>query len=304
MSQEQKIAHGTIMGGLSTVPSLAAALKGYRDCLGLEVVEEGALPGDLAASWGCDGNAGSPYAVLRPQSASPCWFRLIEQADHPDFKPTRSYGWAAFECTVEDVWHWPKVVEDAGFQIVGPPKVLENIEPAFIPMQVLGTGREMVYLNQVLGDLPDTDLPRADCGVDRIFIVVLATPDRNASIDWYANRIGLTRGSDYTLPYSMINDAFGLPADTQTTISMVQHKRMPIVEVDDYPQEATARPRYDSKLPPGNAMVSLAVEDLDACDVSWITPPTAREGALYEGRRAGATIGLGGELVELVEVGA
>ncbi|MEP4784462.1 MAG: VOC family protein [Erythrobacter sp.] len=302
MSAEHTIAHGTIMGGLSTVPDLADALRGYRDCLGFELAEQGELPADLAASWGCDGNAGSPYAVLRPSSGAPCWFRLVEQADHPDFRPTTTYGWGAFECTVEDVWHWPEVVEEAGFEIVGPPKVLENIEPAFIPMQVLGTGREMVYLNQVLGDLPKTDLPGAHSPVDKIFIVVLATPNRVASLAWYRDAIGLDLGEDYTLPYSMINDAFGLPADTQTTISMVQGGRMPIVEVDDYPGAATPRARHAGMLPPGNALVTLGVRNLDACKVDWITPPALREGALYGARRAATTIGLGGELLELVEV--
>ena len=102
----------------------------------------------------------------------------------------------------------------------------------------------------------------------------------------------------------MINNAFGLPADTQTTITMVQHERMPIVEVDDYPEAATERPRHSGLLPPGNALVSLAVSSLDACDVEWIAPPTVRNGAIYEGRRTATATGAGGELVELIEVGA
>lgn len=298
------ISHGTIMGGLSTVPDLEQAIAAYRDVLTLDLVEHGTLADDLAASWGCPANAGSPYAALRPRSGAPCWFRLVEQPTHPDFKPTTTYGWAAFETTVEDVWHWPDALPPDLFEIVGPPKVLENIEPAFIPMQALGPGREMVYLNQVLGDLPDTDLPRAGSSVDKMFIVVLATPDRNASIAWYVDKIGLVRGADYTLPYSMINDAFGLDPDTQTTITMVSHGRMPIVEVDDYPDSATVRARHEGMLPPGNAMVSLAVADLDACPVDWISPPMVRKGALYEGRRAATAIGTGGELVECVEVGS
>jgi catechol 2,3-dioxygenase-like lactoylglutathione lyase family enzyme len=241
--------------------------------------------------------------VLRPASGAPCWFRLVEQPDHPEFVPTRSYGWAAFETTVEDVWRWPEALPPDLFTIVGQPKTLENIEPAFIPMQALGPGREMVYLNQVLGDLPDTDLPRAASPVDRIFIVVLATPDRDASIRWYTGRLGLDRGADYTLPYSMINDAFGLPPETQTTISMVSHGRMPIVEVDDYPQAAIPRARHEGRLPPGNALVTLAVSSLDACSADWLAAPAARGGALYEGRRAATAIGAGGELVEVVEVG-
>ena len=295
--------HGTILGGLSTVPDIDHALSAYRDVLGLDQLELGTLSSDLASSWGCPANAGSPYAVLRPKSGAPCWFRLVEQPDHPEFKPTTTYGWAAFETTVEDVWHWPEALPADLFEIVGPPKVLENIEPAFIPMQALGPGREMIYLNQVLGDLPDTDLPRAGSPVDKIFIVVLATPSREDSIAWYVDNLGLVRGADYTLPYSMINDAFGLAPDTQTTITMVSHGRMPIVEVDDYPAEAKKRARHEGMLPPGNAMVTLAVEDFDACTAQWLSPPTKRDGALYEGRRAATAIGAGGELVECVEVG-
>ena len=85
------IAHGTIMGGLSTVPNLEEALRGYRDCLGLALIEQGELSAELAASWGCAKNAGSRYCVLRPVSGAPCWFRLVEQPDHPDFKPTTTY---------------------------------------------------------------------------------------------------------------------------------------------------------------------------------------------------------------------
>lgn len=297
------IAHGTILGGLSTVPDLDRAIAAYRDVLELELVEQGSVAEELARSWGCPANAGSRYAALRPASGADCWFRLVEQADHPDFCPTRTYGWAAFEATVEDVWHWPEALPSDLFTVVGPPKVLENIEPAFIPMQALGPGREMIYLNQVLGDLPDTDLPRARASVDRIFIVVLATPDREASIDWYTGRLGLKRGADYTLPYSMINDAFSLDPATQTTITMVSHRRMPIVEVDDYPGAATPRARHAGMLPPGNALVTLAVESIDDCRADWIAPPAPREGALYQGRRAATAIGAGGELVECVETG-
>lgn len=297
------IPQGSIMGGLSTVPDLAQGLAAYEGVLGLEKVEHGMLDPDLAASWGCPANAGAPYAVLRPRSGEPCWFRLVEQPDHPDFRPTTTYGWAAFETTVEDVWRWPDALPPELFTIVGPPKKLENVAPAFIPMQALGPGGEMVYLNQVLADMADTDLPRAGSPVDRIFIVVLAAPDRQATIAWYVERLGLERGVDYTLPYSMINKAFALPPETQTTITMVKHARMPIIEVDDYPAAATPRARHDGMLPPGNALVTLAVRDLDACTATWIAPPAVREGALYEGRRAATAIGAAGELIECVEVG-
>ena len=295
------IPHGTILGGLSTVPDLDEALKGYRDTLGLELMEQGRVEPGLAESWGCPANAGSPYAALRPASGAECWFRLVEQPCHPGFVPTRTYGWAAFECTVRDVWGWPDRLPPDRFAVVGPPKEITGIEPAFIPMQVLGPGQEMIYLNQVLRDMPDSDLPRAQSAVDRIFICVLATPDRERTVAWYTARLGFERGKDFTIPYTMINQAFDLPADTQTTLTMVAKGRLPIIEVDDYPPAATVRPRHNGRLPPGNALVTLAVDDLDRCDAAWITPPKPRPGALYEGRRAGTTVGPAGELLELVE---
>jgi hypothetical protein len=56
-------------------------------------------------------------------------------------------------------------------------------------------------------------------------------------------------------------------------------------------------------LPPGNALVTLAVRDLDACHADWIAPPRKIDSALYEGRRAATAIGTAGELIECVEVG-
>jgi catechol 2,3-dioxygenase-like lactoylglutathione lyase family enzyme len=297
------IVHGTILGGLSTVPDMDLALAGYRDTLGLELLELGTLPADLAAAWNAPASTGALYAVLKVRSDEQCFVRLVEQPDHPDFVPTRTFGWGAFEFTVEDVWHWPDALPEDQFTIVGPPKVLENMEPAFIPMQALGTGQEMIYLNQVLGNMPDSDLPKAKSPVDRIFIVILATPDRAASIDWYCQRLGLILGETFTLPYSMINTAFGLEPDFQTTISVVRTGRMPIVEVDDYPAEATPRERHQGMLPPGNSLVTLAMRDLDDCDCEWISPPAVREGAMYAGRRMATTLGYAGELLELVEVG-
>lgn len=56
------IPHGTILGGLSTVPNLNRALTAYRDVLKLQVVEQGALSGPLAASWNCPAHWISPPA--------------------------------------------------------------------------------------------------------------------------------------------------------------------------------------------------------------------------------------------------
>ncbi len=296
------VTHGRIIGGLATVPDVEASLCDYCDRLGLSVVEHGTLSADLAASWGSSANAAAPFATLAPTSGAPCYLRLVQQPLDGGFVPTRTYGWAAFEITVQDVFGWPAKLAGSGFDIIGPPKEIPGL-PYFVAMQMLGRGREMIYLNEVRENTPTSDLPPANSPVDHLFIVILATPNRAATMAWYAQHLGLEEGGGYTIPYSMINKAFGLPDDHLTSLSMAQKGRMPIVEIDDYPGIATVRTKGEGMLPPGNAMVTLAVKSLDRAGLDFITPPVERDGPFYAGRRAATAVGSAGELIELVEIG-
>jgi catechol 2,3-dioxygenase-like lactoylglutathione lyase family enzyme len=294
--------HGQILGGVVTTPDLDAALTDYAGCLGLTLVERGPLTHDLAESWACPASAGGDMAVLRPQSGAPCFIRLVEQPLPPDFVPTTTFGWASYELTCQDVFSWPQRIAGSGFEIVGPPREIEGL-PYFVAMQVHGRGKEMLYFNETRDNTPTSDLPFAASPMDHIFIVILATPDRAAAVAWYRDRLGLDEGGTYTIEYSMINNAFALPAGTQSSLTMIQNQRMPIVEIDDYPAQATLRPILPGSLPPGNALVTLAVERLDALNLDFIAPPVARDGALYDGRRTATVRGPAGELLELIEIG-
>lgn len=296
------IPHGTILGGLVTTPDLDAALADYEGTLGLTIVERGPLAPDLAASWGCPASAGAAMAILQPTSGAPCFLRLVEQAVPADFRPTRTFGWAAYEFSVQDVYGWPDRLTGSGFDIVGPPKEIAGL-PYFIPMQVTGRGREMLYLNEVRENTPSSDLPKAASPVDKIFICILATPDLPGTVEWYKQTLGLDEGGTYTIEYTMLNKAFALPDGTQHRLTMVQAGRNPIAEVDAYPAPAAPRAHPAGTLPPGNALVTLAVDDLDRSGLDWITPPVARAGPIYGGRRVGTVRGPAGELLELVEVG-
>jgi catechol 2,3-dioxygenase-like lactoylglutathione lyase family enzyme len=294
--------HGRIKCGTVSTPDLKAALADYGDLLGLRLVEQGEVAEELAVSWGAPASAGQAYALLQPESGAECFLRLIEAPLRADFMPTRTFGWAAFELTVKDVYGLAERVEGSGFEIVGPPKPIEGL-PYFVPMQVLGRGREMLYFNQVAMDTPSSDLPKARSEVDHIFIVILATRDRRGTLEHLKTRLKLQEGGSYTLNYTMINSAFGLPDGTQSTITMVQNGRLPIVEVDGYPLPATERPRLPGMLPPGNAMVTLAADSLDRIELDWIAPPVERPGPLYNGRRSATAIGSAGELIEMIEIG-
>jgi hypothetical protein len=295
------LTHGRIIGGVVTTPDLDAVLEDYHGRLGLNIVERGELASDLAASWSCAASTGARTATLQPQSGAHCFIRLVEQPVPADFRPVRTFGWAAYELTVQDVYGWPERLAGSGFDIVGPPKEIAGL-PYFVPMQVTGRGREMIYLNEVRENTPSSDLPKANSLTDHIFICILATPDREANLAWLQDKIGLDVGGTYTLEYTMINKAFGLPDGTQSSITMIQKDRLPIVEVDDYPAAANIRVRAAGCLPPGNALVTLAVDSLDAIKADFIQPPAVHGGVLYAGRRSATVVGMAGELLELVEI--
>lgn len=294
------LTHGRIMGGVVTTPDIDAALADYRDRLDLDLVEDRPLDPALAEAWAAPATAGRRMATLAPKSGAHCFIRLVEQEVPAGFVPTRTFGWAAYELTVKDVYGWPARLGGSGFEIVGPPKPIENL-PYFVPMQIVGRGREMLYLNEVATNTPSSDLPKATSLSDHIFIVILATPDREAAMAWYQDRLGLDAGGVYTIEYTMINKAFDLAAGTQSTISMLQKGRLPIVEVDGYPAAATPRPTTPGALPPGNALVTLAIDSLDR-DLPFLAPPARRDGPLYADRRTATLRGPAGELLELVEI--
>ena len=296
------LTHGRILGGVVSTPDLAGSIRDYRGMLGLELVERAQLSGTLAASWGCPGSAGAMMAILMPTSGAHCAIRLVEQDVPDNFRPTSSFGWAAYEITVQDIYGWPARLNGSGFDITGPPREIEGL-PYFVAMQMTGRGREMIYLNEVRMDTPSSDLPKAQSPVDHIFIVILATPDRAETVDWYRETLGFDEGGTYNLEYTMINKAFGLPDGTQSSITMVQKARLPIIEVDDYPGSAVVRPGDSRQLPPGNALVTLAVRSLDELALDYIAPPVARMEMPYGGRRAATVFGPAGERLELVEIG-
>lgn len=289
------MSHGRIVGATVTTPDLDAALSDYQGRLGLRLVERGVVSPELAQSWGAPANAGSRVATLQPLSGAPCLLRLVEQPVPADFLPVRTYGWAAYELTVQDVFGWPEKLAGSGFDIVGSPRAIPSL-PYFVAMQMTGRGREMIYLNEVACDTPTSDLPRAASPVDHVFIVILATPDADATCAWYRDRLRLDIGERYEIEYTMINKAFDLPPTHLTTLAMMQKGRMPIVEVDTYPAAATVRPGPADRLPAGNALVSLAVDDLDALDKPLVAPPI-----VVAGRRIATMRGPAGELIELVE---
>jgi hypothetical protein len=134
-----------------------------------------------------------------------------------------------------------------------------------------------------------------------MFIAILAAGDRAAAVDFHVNELGFEEGQTWTIPYSVINNSFGMADDTLTDMTMTKLGRMPGCEIDQYPAAAAARTVTPGELPPGNALVSFIFGSLDALRVPLLGPPARLDGVLYEGRRMACVRGAAGELIELIE---
>jgi len=287
-----------------TVENLKRSQAAYCKWLNYKTVERGEIDEDLAASWGTPGTAGQPYCILRPASKAPVYIRLIEQPARKDYEPLRTYGWAAIEICNQDTLKVNARMEKSPFEIIGPPKELDGM-PAIFPMQVQGLDKEIVYLTEIRENLEDYDLPRAKSFIDKLFILVMACSDLEVTGKWLEEHLLISKGRSIEIIYSMINNAFDLPADTKHALATLKHERDVFLEIDTYPRGATLRPRHDGMLPPCGAIGSFIHPEFDKLIAvnkgQWITRPVPRDGVMYKGKRAGTLRDPDGTLIEMIE---
>jgi len=273
----------TIRAATLTVANLSRSRQLYCDWLNYKNIESGTIPDALAQSWGTPNVAGAPYCVLSPESGNPVYLRLIEQPALPDYKPLRTYGWAAIEICNQDTLKVAARMADSPFEIIGPPKEIPGLDAIFA-MQVKGPDEEIVYLTQIRDDMPDYDLPRAQSLIDKLFILVLACSDMEATGAWAKTHLGLQKGRSMEIPYTMISQAFGQPMDTMHALATLKHGRDIALEIDQYPKAATPRPAHQGWLPPCAAIGSFLAPDWDELLTLNKTSPALHDSIIYGGK--------------------
>lgn len=272
--------------------------------LGFASVERGVLDAGLAASWGRPGSAGARCVTMRAAGEADTFVRLVESPAVPGYRPLTSFGWTAFEIIVDDVHALAGRLADSPFEIIGPPKPLQFM-PSIVAMQAIGPGGECLYFTMESGDRESSILPPPSGFVGRTFIVVCAGADFTAMLRWYVDRFALRERPVRQSKVDIIQRAQGLSPDHAIELSAIgMRQRGNLLELDGYPVgPAGARPGDPAMLPPGNALVTLEVESLDAVAALAIAPPAPRGEAIYGGRRSCTIVGPAGELLELVEAG-
>jgi catechol 2,3-dioxygenase-like lactoylglutathione lyase family enzyme len=283
-----------------TVPDLGAVERAYGGYLGYEVVDRGTLTAEVATLWDAPALAERDYVVMRPASGAPVYLRVVQQDPVEGYAVMKTWGWNSNEILVTDTHAVHDKLRDSPFRIIGEPKGL-SMNPDIVAMQALGPAGELVYLTRIPEGKSLFNLGSARSFVDRTFIVVLGGPDMQAMRRFYADTLGMPVTEPAPSIISVLAKAWDLPADTQFPLAIVRFPKEFLIELDEYPAGAVARPRRAGELPPGIAMVSFRVNDLDAVGAEFVVPPRAVEAFPYLGRRAALLRGAAGELIELVE---
>ena len=290
-----------LRAGTVSVADLARSRLLYERWLDYETIEEGVIPAALAAGWDAPASAGAPYAVLQPASGAGIYLRLIEAPAVPGFVPLVTYGWAALEFCVLDVLAVNERLMASPFEIIGPPRRIEGLDAIF-PMQARGPDGEICYFTQINSDLPGFTLPRARSFIDHLFINVLASSDMRAAQQWMVGHLGFGIGREsMEIVYTMLARAFGTPMDQLYTISTMVHDKDVFLEVDQMPAAAEPRTKHDGLLPPGVAITTFRIPDLDAVSAPSLAGQQVHHSRLYHGQRSMTVTDPDGTLFELVE---
>ena len=290
-----------LRAGTVCVADLARSRAAYEDTIAYRTIETGTVSGTLAESWAAPAAAGAAYALLEPSSGAETWLRLVETPPVEGFEPVVSYGWTALEFCVRDVAAVAARLTGSPFEIVGPPRRLDGMN-SLCAMQARGADGEILYFTQIDDDPPGFSLPRARCFVDRLFMHVLGAGDLAATQRWIVRHLGCAVGVErMEMVYTMLARAFGAPLETRFTISTVVRGGEVFLQLDQMPPEARQRPVRRDMLPPGIALTTLSVPDLDAAARGGARPPSIHDGAVYAGRRSVTLSGPDGTLFELVE---
>jgi len=297
----KKDCEGRIKTATVSSANIEDTRKSYEDFFAYKVIEDSIVTNAQAEAWSTPKMVGKRQIIMGPESGANVYIRLVENDLVPEYECLKSYGWNAIEINVSDVDQLNINLQNSPFEIVGVPTEFD-FSKAIYPMQAVGLSKELFYLNQVRGNLPDYDLPMAQSFVDHIFIMILATPDMDEAVQFYADAFGWSKGNTFHIPYSVINKAFDLPPETKSYLSMTCVGRVVNNEIDQYPEDTIVRPRKEGMLEPGIAMTTFMIKSLNNVKVPLLSDPVRIEGAPYNGRRSACCIGSAGELIELIEI--
>lgn len=204
--------------------------------------------------------------------------RFIESTNYQNPLPLRTFGWSALEICVDDVHKYVAQAVEAGFEVLNEAVPLSGTAKPLplIAAQLAGINGEVVYITQILSEVPNFELPDVSKESGSIFICVLGASDLEKSREVLESNFEVRRASDREVAIRVINRVYEKPLDTLHRLSSLQLAGRNAIEIDQLPIEGAQREKLASNLPPGISIVTVRGE------VSEPTMITLQDNALLE----------------------
>ena len=262
--------------------NLALTQEAYEDYLGYRSVDAGVMSAELAAAIDRPELADRRFVTMMPRSGPQVGLRLVE-GDTSGYVPMKRVGWSAIELLVKDPEQLESELPGSAFRHLQGPDFLTE-QKNILAMQVTGPNQELFYLTHMID--PSKSFLRPEPSpepVGHTFIMVMGSPSLEASLAFW--RRYFDNGIVGPIPYriGVLSDAYDLPGETLHPLALVSMSDGYGIEIDQYPDEATAVPAPEGERG-GVILVSLSVdpEGLKA-PLPWRLPYTNAAGAVEGG---------------------
>lgn len=204
--------------------------------------------------------------------------RFIESTTYQNPLPLRTFGWSALEICVDDVHKYVAQAVEAGFEVLNEAVPLSGTAKPLplIAAQLAGINGEVVYITQILSEVPNFELPDVSKESGSIFICVLGASDLAKSREVLESNFEVRRASDREVAIRVINRVYEKSLDSLHRLSSLQLAGRNAIEIDQLPNEGAQREKLAGNLPPGISIVTVRGE------VSEPTMITLPDNALLE----------------------
>ena len=188
--------------------------------------------------------------------------RFIESTTYQNPLPLRTFGWSALEICVDDVHKYVAQAVEAGFEVLNEAVPLSGTAKPLplLAAQLAGINGEVVYITQILSEVPNFELPDVSKESGSIFICVLGASDLAKSREVLESNFEVRRASDREVAIRVINRVYEKSLDSLHRLSSLQLAGRNAIEIDQLPNEGAQREKLASNLPPGISIVTVRGE--------------------------------------------
>ncbi len=290
-----------------------AAVRAIKDELGFETRAGGVVDETLAECWRAPSAARRRFEVLAAPGVSRGFIRVVEGPRDDETATFHKRGLFNAEILTRDVEAlFARLQKSRGFDIVSELNTYDlsgagggAISRSFATR---GPGGAGFFFTQYLKVPPPRTLPACATLVGPMFNAAISTPTREGPVEsFYQGVLGINRRLAGRLTQPTVNRIIGLPDDWGFTMLVFKGEGDGLIEVDvhehDVPQEPV---RPEGELRPGNSMLTVETEEIDAIvararAAGWpARDALAIAAAPYADRRAVLLRGPAGESVEVV----